>query len=714
MRHAPRLFFTALAFLLGATAAHAQIMQRSFSLNEAAPGNEYLSVPIKNGLDGNAAYTIEAWVYPTSYENYPTIVGNSYATSYWLGLNTSGRVRFYPRGWVSGFVESPQVVPLNRWTHVAATYVVGLGYGIFIDGNLVLSGSSINGAVPAFTGDLRIGADREVTSPDYFWRGYLDDVRIWSVLRTATQIRAHMFVGVGRPANFASGAYNGLEAAWGNEFYYSTHVQDYGGGVFNDASFVNGDHLTHITHPAFGPPLAPNVALSLNGVDDRAVLPVTENFGRGVTVMGWIAPTTASGFRTIAGREYLTSFMLGLTNNNYLRFIPRGGEAVDGVTSIPVDRWTHVAATYDGERTVLYINGVVDEISTAIAGPVGANGHDVWVGANNGAFLYPFLGYLDDVVVAQGALSRSTIRRLMFHGFAYTTPVFEVYDQDGVPVDAFLMSFDAREEFYTVLGSGARLVRGGTSAVAPLSELAFAELQDFAWHPGGGSSLPDDDLAVSVGSNLEWPLAEAPGLMRVFISAPLTDLAQTKIRLRSPAGTWVTLLNSSAAVGRDLLTVVSDDAPVTWQTGWAPYHNGVQPSETLDAFDGENPQGQWRLEISSAGTGGVGLWSWGLQVNYQQLDADPIVPAAVALSLAGANPVRGTGTLALEIPVAADVDLALLDVQGREVLPVSSGHHPAGSYRFAFSAGALPAGVYFARLRLDGEDRTSVKVSVVR
>ena len=121
MRHAPRRWFPSvialtLAILAGtASPTRSQIMQRSFSLNVAAPGNAYLSVPIKNGLEGNSAYTIEAWVYPTSYGNFPTIVGNSYASSYWLGLNTGGKVRFYPRGLPSGFVETAQTVPLNQW-----------------------------------------------------------------------------------------------------------------------------------------------------------------------------------------------------------------------------------------------------------------------------------------------------------------------------------------------------------------------------------------------------------------------------------------------------------------------------------------------------------------------------------------------------------------------------------------------------------------------
>ena len=139
-------------------------------------------------------------------------------------------------------------------------------------------------------------------------------------------------------------------------------------------------------------------------------------------------------------------------------------------------------------------------------------------------------------------------------------------------------------------------------------------------------------------------------------------------------------MNSSAGVGRDLLTLIADGATTTWETGFSPYYDGVRPSEPLSAFDGENSQGAWRLEISGAGTGGVGLWSWALQVNGRELDVDPLASAAAALRLSGPNPVRGSGAFALELPEAAEVDLALLDgwraAQDREKLRRALGVKP--------------------------------------
>src|SRR5262245_53199632 len=105
MPHIPHRIAT-LTILIGIVlhaTAHAQVEQSSLRLNVPGGAGQYFSVSNKTGLQGNARYTIEAWVRPTSYSIFPTIVGNNYATSFWLGLNPAGRVRFYPRGAASGF-----------------------------------------------------------------------------------------------------------------------------------------------------------------------------------------------------------------------------------------------------------------------------------------------------------------------------------------------------------------------------------------------------------------------------------------------------------------------------------------------------------------------------------------------------------------------------------------------------------------------------------
>jgi hypothetical protein len=694
-----------------ATPARAQVEQLCLSLNESAPGNEYLSVNVKGGLEGHAAYTIEAWIYPTSYAGFPTIVGNDYSVSYWLGLNTIGKVRFYPRGGL--FVDTPTSVPLNRWTHVAAVYNSATGYTIYLNGQLELTGNTIVGAVGVSAGDLRIGADRESGGPAYFWRGYLDEVRIWNSARTGPQIRETMLTGCGRPSAFGSGVYDALEASWTVEGAAIPSMAEFGLTPVNVAAFVNGDISTHTTFDdPFGPPIAPGLALLVNGTDDHAVLPVTENFVRGVTVMAWVAPTNLSNFPTIAGRDFMTSFWLGITPTGRLRFYPRGGTPVDGVTEIVAfGRWTHVAATYDGTRTVLYVNGLVDRISTAVAGPVGANGRNVWIGADNGAsgLGFPFAGTIDNVKIAQGALSQEAVREEMFLGLAGIVSPFNTLDQDGVSVSMYHVEFE-RGENLSIPGSAARLVRAGTAAVGYSMDVAAQDIHVFRTQVGGIGPV-----AANVQGFIDVPLAQTVADLQVFVSAPFTALENTRVFLRSPLGTDIDLVANGAGLGNDLLTVFDDKAAENLATSYAPYHTGIKPSEPLSTFYGQWAQGTWSLILLSDAPDIAGLWAWGLRINGVVVDAGPPgAPSTAALRLSGPNPVRGAATLAFDLARTASVDLALYDVTGRRVRSILAGERSSGTHRVGFGTDGLDSGIYFARLVVGGVQRHEVKITVLR
>jgi len=190
-------------------------------------------------------------VYRTSFRGFPTIVGNDYHTSFWLGLNTTGHVRLYPRGiGLGGFVESPGAISLNEWTHIAATYNSAVGYRIYINGVLDALGAGILGSVGTSAGELRIGADYESGLPDFFFRGYLDEIRIWNDDRSLPDIRATMYAGVGRPASVASGAYDGLVANWSCEGPFVTGINDYAfpnnlANFYASAGRGQGGHTEH-------------------------------------------------------------------------------------------------------------------------------------------------------------------------------------------------------------------------------------------------------------------------------------------------------------------------------------------------------------------------------------------------------------------------------------------------------------------------------------
>jgi hypothetical protein len=63
----------------------------------------------------------------------------------------------------------------------------------------------------------------------------------------------------------------------------------------------------------------------------------------------------------IAGKDYADGFLFTVWNGQ-LRFYPgAGASSVIGDTVLPLNEWVHVAATFQGDFVLLYINGVEDK-----------------------------------------------------------------------------------------------------------------------------------------------------------------------------------------------------------------------------------------------------------------------------------------------------------------------------------------------------------------
>jgi hypothetical protein len=82
------------------------------------------------------------------------------------------------------------------------------------------------------------------------------------------------------------------------------------------------------------------------------------------------------------------------------------------------------------------------------------------------------------------------------------------------------------------------------------------------------------------------------------------------------------------------------------------------------------------------------------------------IPLDFALGRVKPNPVTGSMSLRFGIPAESAVRLSILDLQGREVMVLASGAHPAGWHTASWSGSIArrpaPAGIYFVRLAANG------------
>ncbi len=137
---------------------------------------------------------------------------------------------------------------------------------------------------------------------------------------------------------------------------------------------------------------------------------------RALTIAVWISPQSL-GNRFIISKGAIDGFELRTIDTGVLEF--RFNRETNGSTyrlrsiqNYPTDgtTWMHVAVTFDGSRTSLYINGVLDNSATYTSPSILYDSNPLQIGARNGSGRW--LGRIDDLRLHNRALTASEIAAL--------------------------------------------------------------------------------------------------------------------------------------------------------------------------------------------------------------------------------------------------------------------------------------------------------------
>lgn len=152
--------------------------------------SQYASKSSPSGVLFTDDFTCEAWIRLESYTA-GTIVSRYDGSNGWkFHIDGNGRLAIYGDGASTREFTSFRAIRTGVWHHVAAALDMSSGSAtIWINGESVACESTgSSGTSLTQAGNLQVGA----ANGSSFFDGKIADVRVWSVLRTDTQIRDNM------------------------------------------------------------------------------------------------------------------------------------------------------------------------------------------------------------------------------------------------------------------------------------------------------------------------------------------------------------------------------------------------------------------------------------------------------------------------------------------------------------------------------------------
>ncbi len=119
------------------------------------------------------------------------------------------------------------------------------------------------------------------------------------------------------------------------------------------------------------------------------------------------------------------------------------------------------------------------------------------------------------------------------------------------------------------------------------------------------------------------------------------------------------------------------------------------------------------VAIANVSLTSTGTYSYTIEEMSMTPVGDIVAASGIALG-AAPNPFNPRTEFAVTLEREAEVRLTVHDARGREVVALVSGALPAGRHAIPWDAVDAPAGVYVARLMVDGRSAAACKVTVVK
>lgn len=206
---------------------------------------------------------------------------------------------------------------------------------------------------------------------------------------------------------------------------YAVGVWDFDNNINDSSGYGNDGTIYGLpTLPTFisdNTPSGDGYALSFDGIDDYidvgndSSLNITDS----ITIIAWIYPKSADK-GTIVAKNPPYYFAFGSIWGLQQRVgaavsIPGGWSSISGNGTIPINKWSHIAMTYNGSTIKVYLNGKEDG-SVPATGLMTVGGDTVKIGWGSPGFNQYFNGLIDQVRIYEQALTTAQIKQIYVEG----------------------------------------------------------------------------------------------------------------------------------------------------------------------------------------------------------------------------------------------------------------------------------------------------------